>query len=280
MLRKLPIVLLALASVIGYSQSSQTFHDFRVKNIFGDSVDLSAYHGKKVMVVNTATFCQFTPQYFDLEALYSQSEDSNFVIIGFPCNDFGGQEPGGDSTIYEFCVDSMGIQFPMMSKISITAPDTAEVYKWLQKKSRNGVSNANILWNFYKFLIDEAGNWVAYYPSTTSPLDQQIIDWIRSPSVLPPDTTTTGIENPGQFKINTISIISGMVKITLSNARNLPTEIKIFSSLGQLISTVYTGIPANGEIIQADISAFEKGIYFLNVVNGSTSRVKRFSVVK
>lgn len=276
--RYLPVILLAI-SFNSYSQT-ETFHDFTVKNLLGDSVSMSTYYGKKVMVVNTATFCQFTPQYFDLADLYTQFRDSNFVIVGFPCNDFGGQEPGGDSTIYHFCIDSLGIEFPMMSKVSIISQDTAEVYKWLQRKDRNGVSDAHILWNFYKFLIDEAGHWVAYYPSTTSPMDPAIINWIHSPSVLPEDTTATAIKEPLQIRWSTPSISSGQLNVSFNNLGSRETKIRIYSISGQLLSSVYNGALQNGEMVHADIHSLESGIYFLNVVNGSVAKTFRFSVVK
>ena len=279
MLKRFSIFIFLAVSFSGFSQT-ETFHDFRVKNIFGDSVNMSDYYGKKVMVVNTASFCQFTPQYEDLENLYAQFRDSNFVIVGFPCNDFNGQEPGGDSAIYQFCVDSFGIQFPMMSKISVKAPNTAEVFKWLQTKSRNGVKDAPILWNFYKFLIDEAGNWVAYHPSSTSPLNQAIIDWIKSPSVLPPDTTSTSVQELLKINGGAPSIKSGKLSASFTNLKNAHTTIGIYSVLGQFVSKVYDGVLQNGEIIHADINSLENGIYFLHVTNGGVARTFKFSLVK
>ena len=277
MLYRLLIITLLAAPFLGFSQT-ETFHDFRAKDIFGDSVDMSTFRGKKVMVVNTATFCEFTPQYLDLTDLYSLYNSHNFEIVGFPCNDFGGQEPGGDSTILHFCVDSLGIPFPMMSKISIISQDTAEVYKWLQNKSRNGVSDAGIYWNFYKFLIDEAGNWFKYYPSTKNPMDQEIIDWILSPSVLP--NSPTGINESLQIDWTTPTIISGRLSASFTNLENRHTVVSIYSALGLLVQTVYDGSLHDGEIVESNISSLESGIYFLNVVNGVSVKTFRFSVVQ
>jgi hypothetical protein len=125
-------------------------------------------------------------------------QTQNFRVIGFPCNDFGGQDPYSDSTINSFCLNQYGISFPMMSKIFIRVGDTSMVYKWLQKKSLNGVANAPVSWNFNKFLIDENGNWKWHLPSAIEPTDTLITNWITS------GTTSTKpkskkIEKPYQF---------------------------------------------------------------------------------
>jgi len=154
------------------------FHQFRVKNIFGDSIDLSDFAGKKLLVVNTASFCGYTYQFTKLRQLDSAYQSYGFRVIGFPSNDFGGQDPYADSTINSFCQNQYAIQFPMMAKISIITGDTSPVYKWLQRKALNGVANAPVDWNFNKFLIDENGNWLRHYYSATQPNDTAITRWI------------------------------------------------------------------------------------------------------
>ena len=154
------------------------FHQFRVKNIFGDSIDLSDFAGKKLLVVNTASFCGYTYQFTKLRQLDSAYQSYGFRVIGFPSNDFGGQDPYADSTINSFCQNQYAIQFPMMAKISIISGDTSPVYKWLQRKALNGVANAPVDWNFNKFLIDENGNWVRHFYSATQPNDTAITRWI------------------------------------------------------------------------------------------------------
>lgn len=155
---KIPAAIFTLLiSISGFSQI-QTFHDYKGQTITGPNLNFSNFYGKKVMVVNTASFCGWTYQYETLQDLYDQYKNNNFEIVGFPCNDFSSQEPGSDSTINDFCTGIYGITFQMMSKVSIVSHDTAEVYKWLQRADLNGVADAHVSWNFNKFLIDEAGH--------------------------------------------------------------------------------------------------------------------------
>lgn len=119
-------------------QTTQTFHDFTVKDIDGKEFDLASLKGKKVLVVNVASKCGLTPQYEDLQALYDKYKDRNFTVIGFPANNFAGQEPGTNAQIKEFCTLNYGVTFPMMDKISVKGKDQAPVYNWLTHKSENG----------------------------------------------------------------------------------------------------------------------------------------------
>lgn len=160
------------------SAQQKNFYDFTVKTIDGKELPLSTFKGKKVLVVNVASKCGFTPQYKDLEALYEKYGKDDFVIIGFPANNFFHQEPGTDKEIKQFCSLNYGVTFPMMSKISVKGKDIAPLYKWLTQKDENGVQDSKVGWNFHKFLIDEHGNWVASYGSTTNPLSADIISWI------------------------------------------------------------------------------------------------------
>lgn len=157
----------------------KSFYDFTVKTIDGKDLPLSTFKGKKVMVVNVASKCGFTPQYAKLEELYTKYGKDNFVVIGFPANNFLNQEPGSNQEIKQFCTLNYGITFPMMAKISVKGKDMAPVYKWLTEKSENGVKDATVGWNFNKFLIDENGRWVASYNSSTSPLSEEIVEWIE-----------------------------------------------------------------------------------------------------
>lgn len=157
----------------------KSFYDFTVKTIDGKDLSLSTFKGKKVLVVNVASKCGFTPQYAKLQELYTKYGKENFVIIGFPANNFLHQEPGSNEEIKEFCTLNYGVTFPMMSKISVKGKDIAPLYKWLTLKSENGVQNAKVGWNFHKFLIDENGKWVASFGSTTDPLSKEITNWIE-----------------------------------------------------------------------------------------------------
>ncbi len=170
------ITILAIITMSFTSSSLKTLHDFKVKALDGSEFDFSTLKGKKVLIVNTASECGFTPQYKDLESLYEKYKTNNFVVIGFPCNDFGGQEPGTASDIKAFCTKNYGVTFPMMEKISIK---TSDVYQWLTSKKANGVIDASVKWNFSKFLINENGQVVSHLGSMTKPLDKDITNWIE-----------------------------------------------------------------------------------------------------
>ena len=155
------------------------FHAFNVQDINEKPFDLSSLKGKKVLVVNTASKCGFTPQYAELQALYKEYGGDKFTIIGFPANNFARQEPGPNEDIANFCQKNYGVTFPMMAKISVKGDDIAPVYKWLTEKSENGVQDASVKWNFQKFLIDENGNWVGTVAPNESPSCEKIINWIK-----------------------------------------------------------------------------------------------------
>jgi len=158
---------------------NKTFHDFVVKDIDGNDYALSNLKGKKVLVVNTASKCGFTPQYEDLQKLYEKYKSSNFVIIGFPANNFMSQEPGTNSEIKEFCSTKYSVNFPMMSKISVKDDDIHPLYQWLTSKEENGVMDSKVKWNFQKYMIDENGKLIDVAYSRTNPLDEQIVNWIE-----------------------------------------------------------------------------------------------------
>ena len=155
-----------------------SIHEFSALTIRGDTISLSQYSGTKLMIVNTASFCGYTPQFADLQLLYESYRDYNFEIIGFPCNDFGKQDPHPETEILQFCIENYAVTFQMMSKVAIVKGDTSPIYQWLQRVDLNGVSDARVKWNFNKFLIDEQGRWVAQYPSKVSPLNTVITNWI------------------------------------------------------------------------------------------------------
>ncbi len=159
-------------------QEMKTLHDFKMTTIDGQEFDLSQLKGKKVMVVNTASECGLTPQYENLEELYKEFGGDKFTVIGFPANNFGGQEPGSDDEIKAFCTKNYGVTFQMFSKISVKGDDQHPLYQWLTKKELNGVSDAEMLWNFQKFLIDENGKWVRNVHPQTLPIDEDIVNWI------------------------------------------------------------------------------------------------------
>lgn len=178
MKKSILILSLVVASATMAMGQSKTLHDFTVTTLEGETFPLSQLKGKKVMVVNTASKCGLTPQYETLEKLYKQYGGEKFVIIGFPANNFMKQEPGTNSEIREFCTANYGVTFPMMEKISVKGDDIHPLYKWLTTKSENGVVDAEISWNFQKFLIDEEGNVVDYLKPREKPDSEKVLSWL------------------------------------------------------------------------------------------------------
>jgi glutathione peroxidase len=159
---------------------TSSVYTFTVKSIDGKDYSLKELQGKKVMIVNTASKCGFTPQYEQLEALYKEFGGDNFIIIGFPANNFLSQEPGSNAEIKEFCDAKFGVTFPMMAKISVKGDDMHPLYKWLTDKKLNGVMDSDVKWNFQKYLLDETGKLVSVVPPKESPLSDQIINWLKN----------------------------------------------------------------------------------------------------
>jgi len=176
------IMALMLTSALVNAQTTvrKTFHDFTVTTIDGKEFPLSQLKGKKILVVNTASKCGYTPQYEDLEKLYEAYGGDKFTIIGFPANNFMHQEPGTNEEIRQFCTSQYNVTFPMMSKISVKGDDIAPVYSWLTSLKENGVMDAPVKWNFQKFMIDENGNLVGMAPSGEDPLSDKIVNWIKN----------------------------------------------------------------------------------------------------
>ena len=156
------------------SATTKSIYDFKVEALDGSSIDFASFKGKKILIVNTASACGYTQQYEGLEALYKKYQDK-LVIVGFPANNFGGQEPGTNGEIKEFCKKNYGVTFPMAAKISVKGGDIAAIYKWLCNKSENGVLDATISWNFNKFLLDEKGNLVTKFDSKVTPMSEELI---------------------------------------------------------------------------------------------------------
>lgn len=149
-------------------------YDFKVPALNGGTIDLSVYKGKKILIVNTASKCGFTPQYTELEKLYNKYQDK-LVIIGFPANDFGGQEPGTNSEISEFCKKNYGVSFPMAAKVDVVGENTTPLFKYLTEEAiKLGTPAPVIKWNFTKFLIDENGKLIAVFPSKVTPMSDEI----------------------------------------------------------------------------------------------------------
>lgn len=158
--------------------TKKSIHQFKVEALDGSTIDFSTFKGKKILVVNTASKCGFTPQYESLEKLY-EKYSHKLIIVGFPANNFGQQEPGTNVEIREFCKKNYGVSFPMAAKISVKGDDMAPIYKWLTHKDENGVLDAEITWNFNKFLLDENGILIAKFDSKVTPMDEQIVKYLN-----------------------------------------------------------------------------------------------------
>jgi glutathione peroxidase len=164
----------SLFSKTDSSIQTKTIYDFTVESLNGGTINFADFKGKKILIVNTASKCGFTPQYEELQALYEKYKD-HLVIVGFPANNFFSQEPGSNETIEAFCKKNYGVTFPMAAKISVKGKDIAPVYKWLCNKAENGVMDAKISWNFNKFILDENGKLIAHFKSNVKPMSEEII---------------------------------------------------------------------------------------------------------
>lgn len=154
---------------------STDFYDLSFVSITGkDTISMSSYKGKKVLIVNVASKCGYTPQYEELQSLYEKYGDK-LEIIGFPCNQFMGQEPGTIEEIATFCKLNYGVTFPLAEKVEVKGNNQHPVYQWLTKKELNGQSDHNVSWNFNKFLISESGNLIAYFGSGIKPMSEEIL---------------------------------------------------------------------------------------------------------
>ena len=163
----------------GHGHDHECALDFRMKDIDGETVDLEDYEGNVVLIVNVASRCGFTGQYAGLQSLYEKYKDKGLVVIGFPCNQFGGQEPGSDSDVKQFCQTEYDVTFPMMSKIEVNGSDAAEIYRYLTKKDAAPKGDGDVSWNFEKFLIDRDGQLVARFNSRTAPNSSELVGKIE-----------------------------------------------------------------------------------------------------
>lgn len=168
----------ANAQATTQTKAAHNIYDFKVKALTGGTIDFSKYKGKKILIVNTASKCGFTPQYKGLEKLYEDNKQ-NLVIVGFPSDNFGGQEFAQDTAISSFCEKNFGVTFPLTTRVDVKGSNITPVYKYLTEKSENGVLDATISWNFNKFLIDENGNLLAHFDSKVTPDSDEISKYLK-----------------------------------------------------------------------------------------------------
>ncbi|MCO6149305.1 glutathione peroxidase [Flavobacterium sp. NRK1] len=162
------------------TMSASNIYQFKVTDLYGKEFDFASLKGKKVIIVNTASKCGLTPQYKDLEVIYKEYKDKGLVIVGFPANNFASQEPGTSKEIAEFCELNYGVTFPMMDKISVKGNDMAPIYQFLTQKSKNGLQDSEVEWNFQKYLINENGQLEKVISPRTLPTDPEIVNWIKA----------------------------------------------------------------------------------------------------
>ena len=175
--------ILTLITIMSLTLNSQTMvnnsiHQFKVADIYGDIFDFSKLKGKKVMIVNTASKCGLTFQYEALQKLYSQYKDLNFIVIGFPSNDFLWQEPGSNDEIIDFCEENYGVTFPMMSKVTVKGSKKHPIYQFLTQKSKNNFKDSRVTWNFQKYLINKDGRIEKIISPRTRPDSEEVVSWI------------------------------------------------------------------------------------------------------
>lgn len=161
------------------SKVVSSIHSFIVEGIAGQEIRFADFSGKKILVVNVASACGYTPQYAQLQELYTHYQDQ-LVVVGFPSNDFGGQEPGSNADVAAFCTARYGVTFPLTAKVHIKSDPVHPVYQWLTQQASNGKMDAPVKWNFQKFLLDEAGQLIATFPSSTDPLDSAILQHLSN----------------------------------------------------------------------------------------------------
>jgi glutathione peroxidase len=170
--------ILMISFLIAAALTTTSIYDFKVTGLDGNEIDFAKFKGKKIMIVNTASKCGLTPQYEGLQQLYDKYKDK-LVIIGFPANNFGGQEPGGKTEIAEFCKKNYGVTFPMADKISVKGDDMAPIYKFLEEEAaKKGLADP-VKWNFGKFLVDEKGNLIATFAPKTLPMSDEILKYLN-----------------------------------------------------------------------------------------------------
>ncbi len=160
------------------SAAMTSFYDFKMNDIAGKPIDFSTFKGKKVLIVNVASNCGYTPQYKELEELH-EKYGNKVTVIGFPANNFGGQEPGSNGEIATFCTKNYGVKFQIFEKISVKGSEAAPLYKWLSTKEQNGWNDNAPSWNFCKYLVNEKGELVKFFKSGVNPMDSEIVDLVK-----------------------------------------------------------------------------------------------------
>ncbi len=271
-MKKIFTLLAAVAFYLfSWAQAPVSFYSYSWPNFNNDTINMSEYAGKKLMIVNVASQCVFTPNFGPLERLDSSYRRFNFEVIGFPCDDFAGEE-GTDSQLIVTC-NTYHVNFPIMSSVRIISGDTAPIYKWLQCKSLNGVSNATVTWNFNMFLIGRQGEWVQWYAETENPMDTAITNWIIDDSasltgimpLLAPEALSLKSANPTGSSI--------ILQETGVGAQNM--DVYLYSADRRLISTIYHGDTQNGMTLNYPVGSLASGVYLIKASTSQGQQVLR-----
>jgi glutathione peroxidase len=269
---KILLIALIVFALVPRAQAQLNFYNYSWPTIAGDTISMSQYAGKKLMVVNVASFCAYTPQYAPLSQLDSlYAARYNFAIIGFPCDDFGNQG-GRDSVIVATC-NTYHVHFQIMAKVKIIAGDTAPVYKWLQRGDLNGVASEHVTWNFNKFLIDRQGNWVRWFDSNVDPLDTAIVNWIVADSA----SINTGVQtvnaSEDAIHIRSANPATSDIMLNVKSENAQKVNIDLYTTDGRQVAQIFSGnvsgeleieysaaatLPAGMYLIKASGETFEK----------------------
>jgi glutathione peroxidase len=177
-MKKAFLIASILTTTFMSTAQSTSIYDYSFQDIEGNEVSLEQFHGKKILFINVASKCGYTDQYEEMQQLHDQYGDK-VVLIGFPCNQFGLQEPGSEEEIVEFCQKNYGVTFLMASKIDVKGNDQHPIYSWLTSKELNGVEDGEVNWNFNKFLVDENGKYVAYFKSGVRPMSEELTEKLK-----------------------------------------------------------------------------------------------------
>ncbi len=172
------LVVLILISSLSLKAQNMNIYDIKMESLSGDTIDFADFKGKKLLIVNVASKCGFTPQYAGLQELHEEYGE-DVTILGVPCNQFGGQEPGSHEEIAEFCQKNYGVSFLITEKVDVKGKEQHPLYTWLTNKEQNGVEDSSVKWNFHKYIIDEEGNLIGEFGSRTEPMSEEIINLIK-----------------------------------------------------------------------------------------------------
>lgn len=263
------LIILMIAAISFTADAKENFYDLKAEKIEGDTLYFSELKGKKLMIVNTASYCGYTDQYEDLQTLYEEYGGEHFEIIAFPANNFMNQEPGTDEEIKKFCEEEFGITFTLMSKISVKGENMHPVYQWLTQKSKNGVKDSEVQWNFQKYLITENGDLYRVLSTQTNPLNPLVFNWLEE---------SVGVDDDLNKEKAVIypNPASEYILINLSEIINYQdkriSNIAIYNTFGECVMN--ETMKSVGSSQRIDITELPAGKYFIYIGNAMMHFIK------